>query len=124
LAVLISFSKIAGNKSTENLLHEILKSVEALNPSKDACAYWHAVNRTMLGFSNNIGELWKLEKQAAVESIAIAKELALIFLASEREKIMRMKHDEALRELIRVHKLDSKIKIIQSLTGNDIMDMR
>jgi len=50
----------------------------------------------MLGFSKNVEDLWKTEKQAAIESIAIAKEEALIYLAKEREKIMRMSHEEAL----------------------------
>jgi len=71
-----------------------------------------------------IAALWQEEKQAAIESIAIAKELALVFLASEREKIMRLSHEEALRELLRVHKIDSKIKIINAVSDNSLLEIR
>ncbi len=95
-----------------------------MNPSKDASAYWLAINRTMLGFSNHLEALWRDEKQAAVESIAAAKEEALFFLASEREKIMRMSHEEALIELVRVHKIDSKMNVIRSLADNNILGIK
>lgn len=68
-----------------------------------------------------IDGLWKKEKQVAVESIAVAKNEALTFLAKEREKIMRMSHEEALLELVRVHKIESRIKTIKSVTNNDIL---
>jgi hypothetical protein len=78
----------------------------------------------MLSFSRKLEDLWKLEKQAAVESIIIAKEEALTFLAKEREKIMRMSHEEALSELIRVHKIESRIRIINSVSNNEILAIR
>ena len=75
----------------------------------------------MLGFSKKIDELWKAEKQAAVESISIAKDEALTYLAKEREKIMRMSHEEALKELVKVHKIESRISMIQSVSNNEIL---
>lgn len=42
--------------------------------------------------------------------VSVAKEIALKFLANEREKIMRMSHDEALRELVKVHRLRGQNK--------------
>jgi len=124
LAMLVSFSLREGQPETEALIHEIFKIVSALNPSKEAASYWLAVNKTMLNFSEKIGALWQEEKQAAIESIAIAKELALVFLASEREKIMRLSHEEALQELLRVHKIDSKIKIINAVSDNSLLEIR
>ena len=61
------------------------------------------------------------EKQAAVESIAVAKNEALTFLAKEREKIVRMSYEEAILELVRVHKIDSRIKTIKSVVSNNIL---
>jgi type II restriction enzyme len=52
----------------------------------------------------------------ATESIAISKEEALTFLAQEREKIMRMSHNEALRELIKLHKIESRMKTINAVS--------
>ena len=124
LAMLVSFSLLEGKPKTEELIHTIFKTIAALNPSKDASAYWLAVNKTMLGYSDKIEDLWTTEKQAAVESIAIAKEEALAFFAHEREKIMRMSHEEALLELVRVRKIESSIKIIRSVTDNGILAIR
>lgn len=124
LAMLIAFAEIAGKLKTEKLLHQIFKTIPALNPSKDASVYWLAINRTMLCFSKEIENLWKTEKQAATESIAAAKEDALTFLAQEREKIMRMSYEEALLELVRVHKLENRIRTIRSVRDNGILELR
>lgn len=124
LAVLVSFALLEGKPSAEELIHEVFKVIPALNPSKDSSAYWLAVNKTMLGFSSKIENLWRVEKQAAVESIIAAKEEALTFLANERKKIMRMSHDEALRELIQVHKIENRIKVIKSVSDNGLLEIR
>ena len=124
LTMLVAFSLLEGKRQAEALVHQIFKTIPALNPSKDASSYWLAVNRTMLDFSPKIDSLWKIEKQAAVESIAAAKEEALVYLAEERTKIMSMKHKEALAELIRVHKLDSRIKVINAVTDNRLLEIR
>lgn len=124
LAMLVSFSKMEGNSKTEEMLEAIFKAIPALNPSKDAFPYWSAINKTMLDFSSKVADLWKAEKIAAIESIAFAKKEALTFLAQEREKIMRMSHNEALRELIRVHKIESKIRIIKAVSDNAILTIR
>jgi HindIII restriction endonuclease len=121
LAMLVSFSLLEGGPNTEKLMHKVFKTIAALNPSKDASFYWRAVNMTMLDFSGKIERLWTDEKQAAVESIAIAKQEALTFLALEREKIMRMTHEEALKELMQVYKIENKIKIIKSVSDNNLL---
>lgn len=123
LAVLVNYSAIDGNAKTEALIREVFKSVEALNPSKDASAYWTAINRPMLAFSKHIPDLWKFEKDAAIESIVIAKEQALTFLAKEREKIMRMTYPEALKELVRTYKIDAKEQTIRAVCENAILSI-
>ncbi len=75
-------------------------------------------------FQKKIQPLWNIEKGVATESIAVAKEEALIFLAQEREKIMRMSHKEALKELIKVHKIESKIKTINAITDNGLFTLK
>jgi type II restriction enzyme len=121
LAMLVSYSLLDGKPKAEELIHEIFKVIPALNPSKDASSYWLAINKTMLNFSPKIVDLWQMEKHAAIESIVAAKEEALTFLANEREKIMRMSHEEALKELIQVHKIESRIKVINSVSSNNIL---
>lgn len=124
LALLLSYSEVEGKAKAEHLLKRIFEITQVLNPSKNAIDYWLAINRTILSFSKKIGQLWDTEKDVATESIAIAKEEALIFLAQEREKIMRMSHKEALSELIKVYKIESKIKTISSISDNGLFALK
>ena len=120
LSLLLCFSQTAGAAKTQDLIHKIFKVIPALNPSKSATDYWLAINRTMLDYSKDIKALWDIEKVAAMESIEIAKVEDLTFLAEQRARIMKMSHHEALTELIKVHKIESKIRIINSITDNGL----
>lgn len=124
LSVLVAYKQFAGEMAVDSLLLKIFNSVKILTPSKDAQSYWNAVNNTMLNFDSKIDEFWHTEKIAARESIIIAKEQALTYLQSEQDNIMKMSHEEALKELIKVHKLDSKIEVIKGVSENDILGMR
>jgi len=124
LSLLLCYFQTAGADKTQELIHKIFKVIPALNPSKSATDYWLAINRTMLEYSKDIENLWNVEKTAAMESIEIAKTEDLTFLAEQRARIMRMTHQEALVELIKVHKIDSKIRIIQSITDNGLFTIK
>ena len=124
LALLLTYSEVEGKPKAQQLLEKIFQTIPALNPSKNAIDYWLAINRTMLSFSKKIEQLWNTEKEAATQSISIAKEEALTFLAQKREKIMRMSHKEALKELIKVHKIESKIKTINAISDNGLFTVK
>jgi len=124
LSLLLAYANVDGKIKAQRLLENIFHIISALNPSKLAIDYWLAVNRTILSFSKKVETLWNEEKLAAAESIVVAKEEALTFLAKEREKIMRMTHSEALKELIKVHKIDSKIKTIQGIFDNGLFSIK
>jgi type II restriction enzyme len=124
LALLLSYSEMEGQVKAQQLLKKIFETVKALNPSKNATDYWLAINKVMLAFSKKIQPLWDIEKGVATESIAVAKDGALTFLAQEREKIMRMSHQEALRELIKVHKIESRIKTINAISDNGLFTLK
>lgn len=121
LAVLARLVETEGTDSVIDLLHEVFKTVQAMNPSKDANVYWQAVNRTILGYGGRVQELWKAEKIATVESIIISKDIALSHYAAEREAIMRMTHDEALKKLVEMHKIDSRVETIKAVSDNLLM---
>ena len=124
LALLLSYSQKEGQEKAQKLLRKIFETIPALNPSKNAVDYWLAINKTFLSFSKSVEYLWNIEKGVATESIAIAKEEALTFLAKEREKILKMSHKEALQELIKVHKIDSRIKTINSISDNGLFTLK
>lgn len=123
LVLLLNFTEIENKTKGQQLLEQIFKTVTVLNPSKNATDYWLAINKTILSFSKKIEFLWNIEKEAARQSISIAKEEALTFLAQEREKIMRMSHEEALKELIKVHKLESRVKKVSSISDNGLFNI-
>ena len=124
LSLLLSFAEYHGKDKAQKLLEKIFTVIPALNPSKSATDYWLAINKTILSYSKTIEKLWNTEKLAAIESIALAKDEALSFLAQEREKIMQMSHQEALKELIKMHKIDNRIKTIQSLSDNGLFSIQ
>ena len=124
LAVLTRFVQETTKFRTVELVHEIFKTVEALNPSKNAVNYWKAVNRTLLDFDNRISSIWREEKLASNEAILISKEEALTFLAAERARIMRLSRDEAISEVLMWRKLDNKVQAVQSVVENRILDQQ
>lgn len=124
LSLLVRYANEVSKNKAENLLFDIFKIIPALNPSKSAVDYWLGVNKTILGHSKSIFELWQDEKLAATESIEIAKIEALKYLASEREKIMRMSHEEALKELVKASKIDSKIETIKRISDNGLFGVK
>lgn len=124
LALLLLYSQIEGLEKAQQLLKNIFETINALNPSKNATDYWLAVNKTILSFSNKIQKIWEIEKGVATESISIAKNEALLFLTQEREKIMRMTHEDALIELIKVHKIENRINTINAISDNGLFTLK
>jgi hypothetical protein len=123
LSVLVEFSDLVGKREAQALLLKILKCAEELNPTKDSVAYWTCINRAMLNSNTAIRPLWQGEKLATLESIEAAKEEGLTSLAKEREQIMRMSKEEAIRALVVGRNLDGREKVIRSLGDNGIMSI-
>ena len=123
LAVLVRYAQESTKRRTVELVREIFRAVEAMNPSKDAANYWQTVNRTLLDFDGKISDIWREEKLASNEAILIAKEEALTFLAAERTRIMRLSRDEAIKEVLRWRKLDNKIRVVRSVAENRILNL-
>ena len=123
LSVLVRYASTKNQTSAMDLVHEIFKSVDAMNPSKDASIYWQIVNRKLLNFDKTLPSIWKDEKQAAIESINISKSEALRVLSKEREKIMRLTKEEAIQEVLKLSKINNKVKAINSLTDNDLLEV-
>jgi len=123
LAVLARLVETEGNDAVIEHLHEIFRTVKAMNPSKDASSYWQAVNRAILRYGDPVDDLWETEKIATIEGISASKEIALTYYASQREAIMRLSRKEAIRQLIEIHKIDSRINTIRAVSDNLIMNI-
>lgn len=123
LAVLTRLVESEGTNAVVRLLHEIFRTVQAMNQSKDANTYWQAVNRAMLQYGGPIGDLWQNEKVATVESIKISKEIALTYYSRQREAIMKLSRSDAIKQLIEMHKIDSRIETIKAVSDNRMMEV-
>lgn len=120
LSLILCFLEKSGQAASQKLVNEIFKIVPTLSHSKSAVNYWTLVNKTILGFSEEIQALWEIEKQAATEAVEIAKREDLDFLNNQRQKIMQMSHEEALTELIEIHNIDNKTKTISSIKDSGL----
>lgn len=121
LAVLSRYAQESNQSKTITLLYEVFKTVEAMNPSKEAVPYWQGVNRTFLNFDKPLAKMWQDEKQAAGESIFILRLEALAFLAAERESIMRLSREDAIKEVINSRKLENRVQTVKVVTDNGIL---
>lgn len=123
LAVLVRYAQVSTRNKAMELIHEVFRTVEAMNPSKNAASYWQTVNRTLLDFDGVIGAIWRDEKLASNEAIGISKEEALTFLAAERERIMRLSRADAIKEVLKWRTVDNKVQKVQSVAKNDLLEL-
>ncbi len=123
LSVITSYAKIKSKNKAMELLHKIFKTIDTMNPSKEAYIYWRSINQTMLNFDDEIISIWKDEKRASLESIMISKEEALTFLSKERERIMKLSRNEAVNELLKYSKIKNKMKAINSVSDNGLLEI-
>ncbi len=123
LAVLVRYAETAGQRRAIELLLDIFRTVEAMNPSKSANLYWQALNRKMLDAADGTADLWRQEKIASVESIRIGRDEALGFLAGERERIMKLSRSDAIREVIRWRRIDNKVRVVESVADRGLLEI-
>jgi type II restriction enzyme len=122
LAVLVSYAQKAGREAAQEVLLDVLEAISSLNPTKDSLSYWRQVNDTVLRRGGAMKALWSVEKEASVEALATSKKEALEFLASERERIMRLSHDAAIKQLIEGGKLASRQSQIEKVADTGLLE--
>ena len=122
LACLVRYAEDRGTDAGTSLLHEVFSSIESMLPTKSANDYWQAVNRVLLN-RRGASDLWREEKIALLESIEIARDEALRFLAEERQRIMKLSRQDAIREVLVGRKLDARISAVKSVSENSLLDI-
>lgn len=123
LAVLVRYSEQIGQRSAMDLLHEVFRTLEAMNPSKDASVYWQTVNRALLDADDCVRDIWQKEKIASLESIRVARNEALQFLATEVERIMQLSREQAIREVLKWRRIENRIRVVKSVADNGILEL-
>lgn len=122
LACIVQHAEALGTASGASLLHDVFLSIERMLPTKSANDYWQVVNGALLR-RGDLSEPWRIEKIALLESVEIARKEALMFLAEERQKIMRLSRQEAIREVLAGRRLDARIQAVESVSENGLLDI-
>lgn len=123
LSTVVIASPTLGVQNAQELLGELFASIESLNPSKDAVPYWRTINRTLLDYNAIMGKIWRTEKIVSVEAIKVAKKEALTHLNQERQRFLKMSHQDTIENLIRAYNIDGRKQVIDSVSENQIMAM-
>lgn len=121
LAALVALSSVKTPKIAESGLHKILKAVTTLHPGKNASDYWVGINQVLVSVLGANSDLWNQEKKASLAGLAVVKEEALQFLRSERTRLLRLSHQEALDELLRATGLTSRIQQVEQVEHGDLL---
>ena len=124
LASLVALAERHTTTVATSALLAILKCAEAQSPTQDALFYWTLINRTLLSASEQMLDLWQNEKTATLEALTYAREEALNALAQERDAIMRMTHDEAVRALMQNRNLDGRMSVISAIKDNGLLAIK
>jgi hypothetical protein len=122
IAVLLNFRLEKGEKAAEKILKSVFECVSTMNPSKAAVDYWAVINKAFLDADPLIKELWAMEKSANLEAVKCSKDEALTYLSQERENIMRLSHDEAIKRLLVTSKIENKINVISGISDNNLLN--
>jgi len=119
---LLSFTHLAFMCKSKNLdikkLIQLWEIGKNRNPSKSAKSYWSAINKTVLEITGKKQSDWidavnnryaRLQEQARDQ---------INYWGKEKERIAKMEHKDAVRELIKALKINSKINLIRKNSKN------
>jgi hypothetical protein len=123
LTILLGYADATDADAAQGVLHRVLQVVGRLHPTDDSYTYWRAINEELLNAGGMMPELWHAEKLATAEALRVAKEEGRTYLASERERIMRLTREEAIHQLVVVHKLDSRARQIDRVADGGLLDV-
>lgn len=123
LALLVRYSEEIEPQRTIDVLEQVLKIPETITPSKQAVPYWQAINNFIISIDSDLRDLWREEKLASQESIAHARDEALTFLASERDRIMRMSREQAIDEVINKNNITKRENAISRVSDNGLLNV-
>lgn len=122
LACLVRLAMRKSKSAAEAGLRKVLESVNSLNPTKSANDYWREINGALAGVMKGAQRLWTDEKVASLEALDLAKREALTQLRSERNRMLGLSHEEALRELVRLAGLDSRIAHVERIAHGGLLE--
>lgn len=122
LACLVALADRNDIAFAEDALHQILQTVNILHPSKNAIDYWTGINRTLVSSLSDQIELWEVEKKASLEGLSIAKRESILYLTSERDRILSLSRRDAVEELVRLVGVNSRIQRVENIDIGNLLE--
>lgn len=121
LAALIGLARRRGQRVGEDALGSILNTVLLLNPSKSSVDYWTGINRSLTEALEKDIDIWTEEKTASLEALDVVKDESLGYLRMELHRLLGLSHKEALKELVRMSGLNSRIAQVERVTHGRLL---
>lgn len=121
LAVFSRYAEIKNKEKAMELLHKVFKTIKTMSPSRDAITYWKIINEKILNFDISIKDIWREEKKASIEAIDFLKVEALGFLESEKDDILRLSKEEAIKKVLKSSKIENKARAIKSVVDKGLL---
>lgn len=121
LSFLLSVKKVVGVEEIHRMVERVLGVTSLTSETKSAEQYWRAVNVVLSKGFSGAQKMWEDEMKLGVEVMELQKEIGLNEIRLKREEILRMTHEEAIRELIRYKKIDSQMNTVSGVKENSIL---
>ena len=68
-------------------------------------------------------KLWREERIALLKSVKVAREEALSALADEHRRVMSLSRQEAIQEVLKGRRLDTRVRTVESVTASGLLDL-
>ena len=122
LAVMVGFANRRGPDQARNVLRRSLDAVSMLQLGKSAADYWMGVNGELVRGMTQDGDLWTLEKKAAIAGLDVVRREAILALRKEKQRLLRLSHEDAVAELVKRTGIERRIGAIESLPFGSLLD--
>ena len=122
LATLVALASRQQPLRGEEGLRAVLESVSTLHPSKSAVDYWTGLNRALIVSLGHHVNLWTTEKILSQDTLAVLKMESLRHLAAERDRLLQLSHREALKQLLHMAGLDSRIRQVEGVQHGPLLE--
>ena len=121
LASLVVLAERRGPGLGKKALQAILNVVTILHPTSSALDYWMGINRMLAAELSEDSDIWTAEKTASLDSLGLAKQEALAVLTAERDRLLSLSHQEALRELLSMAGIENRIATVRQVEHGNLL---
>lgn len=98
-------------------LEPLWKAGKGLKPTRDADKYWDTINRTMCTCLKIPIKAWEQAREKAQKILPQRANIEISFWESEKQKIVKLNREKAIKQLIKALGIDNKIKVIRKTAG-------